>query len=158
MIDWSTGAPTRFYLPSIAELRQLDVDELGEILERFGIAGGWPTLKASAAGYVQRMSSIPPGSDAFLAEIDALTEASSKRGALSLARGVYRDLQLYEAADGDSEAEFIWISEHDDSTCDRCLAREGDLDSLAGHAKKGLPGPAVCEGGGYCRCQLVRVV
>jgi hypothetical protein len=158
MIDWTTGVPERFYLPSISDLRMLSIGELAELLERFGIAGGWPAMKASAAGYVQRMTSIPPGSEAFLSEIDALTDAASKRGALSLARGAYRDLQLYEAADGDPGSEFIWISEHDGSTCKRCLEREGDIDSLAGHARKGLPGPSVCEGGGYCRCQLVRIM
>lgn len=158
MLDWSSGsAPERFYLPSISELRSLGIDELAVILERFGINGGWPALKASAAGYVQRMSMIPPGSPAFIDEINRLTETVSKRGSLGMSRTAYRDLQLFEALDGDTNVEMIWIAEQDDSTCNRCAARGGDIDTFKSHAAKGLPGPAVCEGGSYCRCQLVRI-
>ena len=53
--------------------------------------------------------------------------------------------------------EYIWISDGDEGTCERCSARGGDIGTLQYHAAKGLPGPMVCKGGDFCRCELVPV-
>jgi hypothetical protein len=155
-IDWSSGVPEQFRFPDSRDLKSLSVSELNEYLTRFGILEPWQQAKLSAAGYVQRMSAIPPGSQAFKDEVNRLVGFDNPRGALGMVRRAYRELSLVDAVSGGSR-EYIWISDGDDGTCDRCSERGGDIGTLAYHAEKGLPGPAVCEGGDFCRCELVPV-
>jgi hypothetical protein len=155
-IDWTSGVPEQFRFPPSRDLKGMSVSELNAYLERFGILEPWQQAKVSAAGYVQRMTSIPPGSEAFRDEVSRIVGLDNPRGALSMTRRAYRELSLVDAVSGGAR-EYIWISDGDESTCARCGSRGGDIDTLVGHAKKGLPGPGVCEGGDYCRCELVPV-
>ena len=155
-IDWSSP-PEQFRFPELGELNELDPGELSRLLKRFGITQPWPQMRASTAGYVQRMSQIPPGSDAFLEEIERLLDSESKRGALSMTRRAYRELSTIDALEGETESELIWISDGGEGTCTRCNARGGEIGTIQQHAAKGLPGPMTCAGGDLCRCTLVPI-
>jgi len=155
-IDWSSGVPEQFRFPDSRDLKGLSVAELNEYLTQFGILEPWQQAKVAAASYVQRMSPIPPGSQAFKDEIDRLVGFDNPRGALGMVRRAYRELSLVDAISGGSR-EYIWISDGDDGTCDRCGSRGGDIGTIAYHARKGLPGPSVCKGGDHCRCGLFPV-
>lgn len=156
-IDWSSP-PEQFRFPEISELVNMTPEELTYYLERFGIKEAWPQMRASTAGYVQRMTSMPPGSPAFMDEINRLLDAESKRGALSMTRRAYRELATIDALDGDVATELIWITDGDDGTCPHCESRGGDIGTIQYHAAKGLPGPGVCLGGDMCRCQLLPIL
>lgn len=156
-LDWNSP-PEQFEFPELRDLVNMPVPELRGYLKRFGIEEPWPQARASVAGYVQRMSQIPPGSPAFQEEIDRLLDMTSKTGALNMTRRAMRELSLVDAMDGDTQTELIWISDGDDGTCERCRPRGGDIGTVNQHAAKGLPGPAVCQGGDRCRCQLVPIL
>jgi hypothetical protein len=157
-LDWSQGWPPQgVNFPEIRDLVNLSVAELNDLLSRFGILDSWPQARVSTAGYVQRMSQIPPGSQAFKDEINRLLDERSKRGALGLTRRAYSELSLVDALNDDPNTELIWIADGDERTCAPCAARGGDIGTIAYHSEKGLPGNAVCLGGAYCRCQLVPI-
>ena len=155
-IDWGSP-PEQFRFPESRVLKTYPIEDLNDLLMRFNIVEPWPQARAAAAGYVQRMSAIPPGSEAFKDEIDRLLDFESKRGSLGATRRAYREYSLVDALDGDRMTPLIWISDGDDGTCERCGARGGDIGTVAYHSSRGLPGPAVCLGGDYCRCQLVPI-
>lgn len=155
-IDWET-APERFKFPEISSLKNLEIGELAQLYQRFGIVAPWTQMRVATAAYVQRMTSIPPGSDAFKDEINRLLDTESKRGVLSMTRRAYREFTTIEGMQEDTTTEFIWISDGDDGTCERCSARGGDIGTIAYHAAQGLPGASTCSGGDMCRCQLVPV-
>lgn len=155
-IDWTSGVPEQFRFPSSRDLKGLPVAELNAYLERFGIVEPWQQAKVAAASYVQRMTLLPPGSDAFKAEISRLVGLDNPRGALSMTRRAYRELSLVDAVSGGAR-QYIRISDGDENTCDRCGALGGFIGTIAEHAARGMPGPASCQGGDYCRCELVPV-
>lgn len=155
-IDWNSP-PDQFRFPEISELKGWPPDRLSDLYKRFGITEPWPQMKMSTAAYVQRMTSIPPGSDAFKEELNRLLDIESKRGALMMTRRAYREFSTIEAMEGNTATDLIWVADGDDGTCSRCGNRGGDIGSIQYHAAQGLPGPGVCEGGDLCRCMLLPI-
>jgi hypothetical protein len=80
-----------------------------------------------------------------------------------MARQTQQTFTTVEGLQGDLATEFIRVTdtEIDDkgnaSTCDSCEALAGEIGTLAYHQEIGMPGPASCQGGGYCNCQLVPI-
>lgn len=156
-IEWSSP-PNQVRLPSASDLKGMPPEQLSKILKQFGISKPWPQMKMATAAYAERMMTIPPGNPGALQdEIKRLLDFESKRGALGAARRAYREYAMIEAMDGDVQTDLIWISDGDDGTCERCAARGGDIGTVQYHAAQGLPGPSVCQGGDYCRCQLLPI-
>lgn len=142
-------------IPSLAEMRNLSQAELVDLLQHYGVVQPWGVLQAQAAEYVARMSEIRPGTPEFAAEISRLTDAGSKRGALGLARRTAQQWSTLDSIQGNVNQEMIWVSEDDESTCDACEPRGGEIRTFAEWQALGPPGAAVCRGGDYCRCDLI---
>ena len=141
-------------LPSADELLKLNNDELSAILKRFGVTKSWEQIYADNAGYVSRMSNIPPNSEAFDAEVFRLTMSGEKRQLLGLARRTQENYTTNRVSTGDPNQEFIRILDSHDNNCDACIDLAGSIGTMAEHIAQGLPGAASCFGGDYCRCQL----
>jgi len=66
-------------LPSYVDLLKLSTEELGIVLDRFGITQPWAQLRAEVVGYVSRMTYYPPGSEQFNAALDAILDRESNQ-------------------------------------------------------------------------------
>jgi len=146
-------------MPTAAELVSLTNDELLELLQDFGVVAPWPQLVADTYGYAAEMSKVTNiGTPDYLErEVERLLEpkVSSRRALLGLARETQRAFNLDAFMKEGPNQEYIRISEDDDHTCDRCDALAGIIGTMGEHISIGLPGPASCDGGSFCRCQLV---
>jgi len=156
-----TGAqPLIATMPTVSELVDLTNDELLELLQDFGVKAPWPQLVADNYGYAAEMSKITNlGTPDYLErEVERLLDHhSSRRGLLGLARETQRAFILDAFSKEGPNQEYIRISEDDEHTCDRCDALAGTIGTMGEHVSMGLPGPASCDGGNYCRCVLVLV-
>ena len=157
-VNWGTP-PKQVRFPSAEQLRAMDNKQLAKELERWGVVDAWPQMRASAAGYLQRMTSLQPGSDTWNAELDKLVNKDSRRFLLGANRRVMREYGVLNSLDGrDAEtAEFVRVSEGDEHVCDGCDPLAGMIGTMKEHAEAGLPGPRSCLGGDNCRCELVLV-
>lgn len=149
--------PAARAMPALAEMRALETADLLGELQFFGVVDPWPKLRANAAAYVTRMTSLQPGSTAWAAEVENVIGTSSRRGVLGLARRTQERYTTMGAVGGDPDAELMRIGEGDEHVCDSCDEREGTIGTLAQHEAMGLPGAQSCQGGDYCRCALVRI-
>ncbi|MCP4640274.1 MAG: hypothetical protein GY851_07580 [bacterium] len=154
------GAPVGAGLPTAADMKGLDDDELSAILKRYGITKPWEEMQTDAAVYVKQMSDrLRAGSEEEIhAEVERITGGmSDRRGMLSLARRTQQRTGMADAlaASGEADPEFIRIEENDESSCDACIALAGTIGTLSEHEAVGLPGAATCYGGDLCRGQLV---
>ena len=138
--------------------------ELQDVLSRYGVTGAWDQLRNDAMGYASRMANFDAlDLDAIKREAERLVAGDpkhgfSRRARLSLARETQRAFILDSYANESPDQLYIRISEDDDHTCDRCLEYAGIIGTLGQHAAEpGLPGFNSCDGGGQCRCSLVRL-
>ena len=151
--------PEQVRLPELADMKNLSMAELQGILTHYGVGTPWDSLKNDMAGYVARMTELTD-KDAIQREVERLMDPTgpmARRHMLGMARRVDQTWSMLDAADGDMNAEFVWITEFDDDVCPGCEGNGGDEASLAEWYTVGLPGPNVCFGGSYCRCDLLRV-
>lgn len=146
--------PMRESLPSYVDLLKLSTEELGIVLDRFGITQPWAQLRAEVVGYVSRMTYYPPGSEQFNAALDAILDRESKSGALGMSRQAYRE---YEKISVDRAATFVRICEDDENSCDTCSDLGGYEGTYEQQMEVGWPGASSCEGGTKCRCVVVQV-
>lgn len=146
--------PFQAKLPPARELNALDDAGLARLLLRFNIIGPWEEQRIDAAAYLQRMTSYPLGSPQYQAEMDRLTDQDSRAWLLKTARRAYQDFNL---AYTDTGGKLIRICEDDETSCDTCVRLGGEVGTIEQHQALGLPGAHSCEGGDYCRCQLVPV-
>lgn len=156
-IDWSQPAPQQANLPDVADLVKLSVPERQRILKEFGITRPWEKMRSDAAEYLARMSDLQYGTDAYNLELNRLASSASKRGSLQNTRAAYRQFETLEMMRGKDPAtqEFIRVTEGDEHVCSPCDGLGGEEGTMAYHSSIGLPGPASCEGGNYCRCGLL---
>lgn len=148
------GRPVSVPLPNVNEINNMSNAQLRSLLERFGVAQAWPELHGQVSAYVARMSNIPPGTPGFEAEVKRLTEGDDKRFLRQLARRTQETWTTARAADGNENQEFIRILDDHEHQCGPCIERAGAIGTYAEHVAIGLPGPASCDGGGWCRCEL----
>ena len=151
--------PEQWVLPSLDDMGDLSMAQLQGILTHYGAGQPWDSLKSDMYQYVARMTEMTD-KGAIQAEVDRLFDPQgplARRHMLGMARRVDQVWSMLDSADGDLNAEFVWITEFDDRVCDGCEGNAGDMNTLAEWQAEGLPGPAVCWGGNYCRCDLVRV-
>ena len=148
-------------MPTAAELVGLTNDELLELLHDFGVVAPWPQLVADTYGYATEMSKITNvGTPGMIErEVQRLLEPKndSRRALLGLARETQRAFNMDAFAKEGPNQEYIRISEDDEHTCERCDALAGTIGTMGEHVSMGLPGPASCDGGSYCRCVLVLI-
>ena len=149
-------------MPSSQEMLRLPNGELTAILQRFGVERNWGELYNGSADYVQRMSRrLAPLSrdpDAFWSEVDRLSAGEDRRhliGAVRRAQENYTTQRILEGVGFNQE--FIRVLDSDDNNCEPCIARAGIIGTFQEQADVGLPGTASCDGGDYCRCQLVPI-
>ena len=162
-IDRPNGAePFGAQLPELADMVSLQDHELHELLDRFGVSGAWQDLRSQAMQYAADMGqfvSLDP--DNLRREVERLIAGNpatgySRRALLGMARETQRAFVLDSFAEEGPNQEFIRICENDESSCSRCPEYAGIIGTLGQHAADpGLPGAATCDGGFYCRCQLV---
>lgn len=155
-IDWKK-TPNQVNFPSTADLVNLNVAQRFAVFKQFGLSPSWDTLRAEAGQYVTKLTTSPPGSVSWNAEIDRLLDQATKRGALGLARTAYRQFGILDSGADMSTQIFVRITEGDEHVCDPCDSLGGEEGTMAYHESIGLPGPASCLGGMYCRCQLIMV-
>jgi hypothetical protein len=148
--------PISVKLPDIAALRDLSPADLLEVSQRYGVVAPWRDLFAQNAAYVEQFSKLPPGTDAFWAEVNRITlPEESKRAALGLARASQRNYNQLLATNGDEAQLLVRVGEGDDAMCEGCQGLEGAEGTYAEHEAIGLPGSQECGQG--CRCQLMPV-
>lgn len=142
-------------LPSMNEMLGLEVEELVDLLQRYGIAPSWAEAKARVADVVGRIQGTPPG-PLFDTRVRAILE-SSKAGLVQTARRVTERYTTIQAMNGDEKQLFIRMPEDYDPQriCDVCAELAGVIGTMAQQEEIGLPGAASCLGGDYCRCTLV---
>jgi len=156
-IDWSSP-PSQVTMPSLEELSRMTTAELVAWAQRWGITSAWPTMRAEAVGYLTRMSGAQPGTEDFRAKLRMLVDGDARRFLLGANRKVLREYQTIDALAGAGTGQLlIRVSEGDDHVCDGCEDLSGAIGTIAEHEAWGLPGPASCLGGEYCRCVLVPV-
>ncbi len=142
--------------PFFKVVKKMSDAELLAYLEETGIVAPWNTLQMQAAEYVQRMTEYPPGSAQFKAAVNNLISTESRRGVLGMTRRAAQRFTTLNDAGGDKNAEFIWVTEGDSVSCDPCISNAAQIKTLAEWEADGLPGAATCDGGDYCRCDLLR--
>jgi len=136
--------------PSLVELGKLNVAQLGEILDRYGITEPWPQQRAAQVGYLSRISKIPSGTPQFEAELQRLLDFDSKQGLLMAARRANHE---YAKASFGRDAKLIRICEDDDASCETCIRLGGTIGTVAEQEAIGWVGAASCDGGDRCRCE-----
>lgn len=144
-------------VPSVAQLGKLTDAELLATLEEFGVLAPWNTMQSQAAAYVTRMTELQPGSVQFQAAVNNLISSESRRGLLGMTRRATQQYTTLLDTQGDPSKKLIWVSENDDSTCDPCRGNAGEIHTFEEWQSIGMPGAATCEGGDYCRCDLLRI-
>ena len=145
-------------MPNFIDLNALGAlsdAELLVVLEETGMIAPWNVMQSQAADYVLRMTELPPGSVAFKAAVGNLITAESRRGILGMTRRAAQQFTTLNDMGGDETKEFIWIVEGDDRTCNPCMANAAEIKTYAEWQAQGLPGSATCDGGDYCRCDLL---
>ena len=153
----SGATPQLARLPTIADMRNLSQSELLDVLEQYGVTEPWESMINDTRKYLQRMTSIPPGSDRWNEELNSLISTESRRGVLNLARRTQERFSTLDSIDGNVNQELMWITVSDDNLCENCDERGGEIKSYSEWTQVGLPGAAVCLGGDQCRCELVAV-
>jgi hypothetical protein len=156
-IDWTDDRPFQFEFPESRDLAGLEPEEYYFFLKRFGLQKKWPDLTADMSFYISNLSNIPFGTPQWEQTVEELFSRGSKAGLKSMCRTAYRQISTIDAMDGNTAGELIWIADGDENTCVHCAARGGDVGTIQYHAAKGLPGPATCEGGSWCRCSLAAI-
>ena len=149
----------QYALPDIRILSKLELDELLEVCQRYGIVQPWEEWKIDTAKYVQRVANkrLTPGQIA--AEVDRLTSLEAKEGALRASRRGYREVGLYESIKGTpGDKVFTRVGENDQNMCDNCARLAGEEGTIEEHYALGMPGNATCDGGDRCRCDLIMMV
>jgi hypothetical protein len=144
-------------LPDIASMIALPDDELIRVLQRYGVTVTWEELRANMLDTVRAAMRIPAGAPDYRERMEYFLDSGSRRTLVGMARRASEQYATKEALDGDAGALLIRISEGDDHVCGPCEARAGIIGTLAEHEAMGAPGAASCDGGDYCRCQLVRI-
>ena len=152
------GIPQRLPIPSIADLVRLSNVDLSAAIKRFGVGRSWPELRSSAAAYVQRMTSYPPGSEQFQVALNDLVRRESRRGLLGTAREVYQGYtRAQQERNFGANQVYIRIDEGDENECENCVRLAGFEGTMQQQAAVGLPGAASCLGGSLCRCELIAI-
>lgn len=144
-------------LPDIAGMIALSDEELIAVLQRYGVTTTWEELRANMLDTVRAAMRIPAGAPDYRERMEFLIDSGSRRTLVGMARRASEQYATREALDGDANAQLIRISEGDDHVCGPCEERAGMIGTLAEHEAMGAPGAASCDGGDYCRCQLVRI-
>lgn len=153
--DETLGAFKVRELPTAEQMLRLTNDELLQVLQRFEVSKSWPDAHSSVQDYVRRMANIPPNRpDLFDAEVARLTNGVSRRSVLGLVRRTQENYTTSRISSGDPNQEFIRILDSHDNNCGPCIDLAGTIGTMAEHVAQGLPGPASCDGGDYCRCTL----
>lgn len=144
--------PKQVRLPSLADLGKLSPDDLVTTLANYGVVLSLDDYAVVAAKYISRMTNLT--GTPFDEELARVLKTDT--ALLEAARELRRDWVSAAQADGDGRAEFIWLTELDDSVCGPCEERGGDIRTYDEWAATGLPGAGVCDGGSRCRCELIR--
>ena len=142
-------------LPSLNSIKKMSNAQLMENLINMGVTGPIGTMQTSASQYVQRMTELRPGSPRFALEVNNIIGTESRRGMIGLTRRTQQQWTSLAYIDGDVNQNMIWVVEGDSNTCSNCEANAGEVKTYAEWQAEGPPGAAVCEGGDYCRCDLV---
>jgi len=140
---------------NLKSIGRLTNAELLELFEETGIVSPWNTLQMQAAQYVQRMTELQPGSIQFKAAVNDMISTESRRGLLGMTRRAAQQWTTIQDTGGDKNKQFIWVTEADDRTCAPCMSNAAEIRSYAEWEEIGLPGAATCDGGDYCRCDLL---
>jgi hypothetical protein len=152
--------PEQFVLPdhdTLVDMAQTPEGQaaLCEILEHFGVTEPFNNAVGRALYASTRLQALPPGSPEWDAMADKLIDQYVGSELVGAVRQVNQTYSSLVAIDGDPSVKMIWLSEDDDRTCDPCAERAGDIKTWAEWQAEGAPGPAVCEGGSRCRCDLI---
>lgn len=144
-------------LPDIASMIAMADAELIRTLQRYGIEVSWEEIQASAMAIASKAAAIPAGAPDYAERMEFLIDSEARRTLVGMARRASEKYATMEALDGDASALLIRVSEGDDHVCGPCEQRAGMIGTLAEHEAMGAPGAASCDGGDYCRCQLIRI-
>lgn len=142
---------------NIKALLGLSNSELLEVMESTGMIPSFETLQIQAVGYIQRMTELPAGSIQFKAAVNNLISMESRRGLLGMTRRAAQQFTTLNDIGGDTKTEMIWVSEADEDSCNKCLANAAEIHTYEEWQQIGLPGAATCDGGDYCRCDLLKI-
>jgi hypothetical protein len=143
-------------------MSKLSVDQLKQVMRAYRIDQPWIDYIEDTKQYLRRMTTLPPGSPAFNAELDRLLDTSTRQGALMVSRYTERSASWMRVAADNPKQQFIRITDEEENEdgqvvlCDVCAEKAGLEGTLADHAAAGLPGTD-CLGGNRCRCELVPI-
>jgi hypothetical protein len=156
-LTYINGRPESLKLPSLEAISKLDNSELLQVLNHYNVFGPTDQFKMESMEYVSRMTSYPPGSQAFSEAVAALGDTSSKRGLVGMTRRASENYSTVESIDGNVEQELIYVCLDDNASCKACLDKDGEIHTFIEWQDVGGPGAATCAGGHNCRCSLIRV-
>ena len=149
--------PLQTKLPSATDMLNLSDAELLEVLQEYGVAEPWDSLRSDASAYIGRLKNIP-NPDLFSAEVDNIV-ASSRRGIMGLTRRTQERYNTLSIIDGRPDVLLIRLpDDYDgDRLCENCEGLAGVVGTYSQHMAIGLPGAQSCIGGDYCRCSLMEI-
>lgn len=150
------ASPQQARLPRIEDMSRLSKKQLTDVLQHYGVMKPWDSMIADTSKYLERVSGIVEGDPRWKQEMDALL-GSEQRALVSLSRRVSEKWSTLDAIDGNVKQELMWITHTDDSLCENCEDRGGEIKTFEEWSAEGLPGASVCLGGDQCRCELVPV-
>ena len=149
-------------MPSNREILRLSNAEMVNILQRFGVSPDWNGYFTTSAAYTSRLSStlssLSTDTAAFASELERQAFAESRKHLIGSVRRAQENYTTNRVLEGlGPNQEFIRILDSHDNQCEPCIARAGIIGTIEEQAAVGLPGTASCDGGDYCRCQLMPI-
>lgn len=145
-------------LPDKASLRSYDEKKLVKLLSRFGQDVDVDALVSKFEQAFLEREGVRQLDDALIERMLARVDSSVKGWLLDEGRSAiseYRWQQMLE--DEGKSAKAQWIAVTDSGTCDSCLARHKEVETLADWDILGRPGSSnlICRK--RCRCSLITV-
>lgn len=147
--------PNQAKLPTLAEMKDMSNADLLRTLNHYGITEPYNMLQMQSMDYVRRMMPLKTSEDINRAYSQLIN--NERRQLLGVTRRVSQQWSTLDAIQGNIQQELIWIAEDDEATCDACAPRSGEIETWIGWRQRGMPGSEVCQGGNYCRCDLIVV-
>lgn len=150
----SDGSPESVPIPSLADLRALDADELAVVAGRFGWADTWDTRMEAMTSTLQAFGYDPdPDRDRWNAAMTRM-KAAQEKALLGVARRLSQRYETLEAVGGDMGQLCIYTNESL-NPCEECNALGGTVKTYAEFVADGdCPGDR-CLAGNLCMCALM---
>jgi hypothetical protein len=150
----SDGSPESVPIPSLADLKLLDPDELAVVAGRFGWQDTWDTRMEAMTSTLQAFGYDPDTNPERWDAAMVRMKVAQEKALLGVARRMSQRYETLEAVGGDMGQLCIYVNESD-APCAECDALGGTVKTYAEFVADGdCPGDR-CLGGNNCMCALM---